>query len=205
MTRALLVVDVQQEYESGARPVEYPPFPRSLAAIGRAMDAAHAAGLLIVVIQHDMPATAPVFAVGSDGWALHPEVAGRPRDHLVNKRLPGAFTDTGLDRLLREHDVDTVTVVGYMTQHCVDSTARQAMHAGLRVEVLSDATGTLAYANEAGRIGAREMHEAQLIALQGGIAAVATTADWLAALDSGTELPLDNPVTSAAHRTAAVQ
>jgi nicotinamidase-related amidase len=162
------------------------------------MDRAYAAGVLVVVIQQDMPPGAPAFAVNSDGWALHPEIAGRPHHHLLHKRLPGAFTDTDLGRWLGEHDVDTVTIVGYMTQHCVDSTARQAMHAGFRVEVLSDATGTLGYANEAGRVEAPQMHQAPLVALQAGIAAVGTTTDWLAALDRGDTLPLNNPISSAA-------
>ena len=204
MTRALLVVDVQREYDgTGALPIQHPPLKDSLTQIGRAMDAARAAGILVVVIQHDSPAGAPAFAVGSEGWELFGEVADRHRDVLLHKTLPSAFAGTDLERRLRDHGVDTVTVVGYMTQHCVDSTARQAMHLGFRVEILSDATGTLGYANDAGRADARQLHETQLTGLHAGIAAVGPTGDWLAAIQRGAGLTADDPISSAA--TAALR
>ena len=43
--RALVVIDVQNEYVSGDLPIEFPPIDTSLANIGRAMDAARAAGV----------------------------------------------------------------------------------------------------------------------------------------------------------------
>lgn len=195
--RALLVIDVQNEYETGALPIEHPPLSVSLPNIGLAMDAARAAGLPVVVVQHDSPPGAPAFAVGSAGWELHDVVGGRPADHRVHKRLPGAFTGTDLELWLRERRVDTVTVVGYMTQHCVDSTARQAFHAGFAVEVLSDATGVPAYANAAGTVTAEELHRAHLVALHAGMAAVATTSAWLDTVRTDAPpLPRDNPITS---------
>lgn len=182
VNRALVVIDVQREYENGALPISHPPLAQSLASIGRAMDAAHRQGVPIAVVQHDAPAESPVFAVGSTGWQLHPVVTDRPRDTLFHKRLPGAFTDTGLEKWLRDHAIDTVTLVGYMTQHCVDTTARQAAHAGFAVEVLADATGTLDYRNEVGTVDARSLHTSVLTVLHAGFAAVATLDAWLAAL-----------------------
>jgi hypothetical protein len=42
--RALVVIDVQNEYfEGGGLPIEYPPVAQSLPKITQAMDAAHAA------------------------------------------------------------------------------------------------------------------------------------------------------------------
>ncbi|WP_256788467.1 cysteine hydrolase family protein [Frankia sp. AvcI1] len=189
VNRALVVIDVQREYEEGALPIAYPPLTESLASIGRAMDAARHRGVPIAVIQQDAPATSPIFAVGTTGWQLHPVVADRPSDTLFTKRLPGAFTGTGLERWLRERAVDTVTLVGYMTQHCVDTTARQASHAGFAVEVLEDATGTLDYRNEVGAVDARTLHTTVLTVLHTGFAAVATTDAWLAALAADRRLP----------------
>ena len=134
--RALIVIDVQNEYETGALPIAHPPLAESLPNVGRAMDAARAAGALVVVVQHDSPAGSLAFAVGSHGWELHDVVASRAADHLVHKTLPGSFTGTDLEAWLRDRGVTTVTLVGYMTQHCVDTTARQAFHAGFTVEVV---------------------------------------------------------------------
>ncbi|OHV40540.1 MULTISPECIES: cysteine hydrolase family protein [Pseudofrankia] len=187
--RALIVIDVQREYDTGTLPITYPPLAGSLDRIGQAMDVARDRGIPVVVIQQDADAGLPAFAGCSSGWELHPVVAARPRDVLLRKRLPGSFTGTGLEGWLRERAVDTVTLVGYMTHHCVDTTARQASHAGFAVEVLSDATGTLAYANEVGALTAEQMHARALTVLHAGFAAVGTTDAWLAALAAGTRLP----------------
>ena len=76
--RALVVIDVQNEYVSGKLRIAHPPVAQSLAQIGRAMDAARAAGIPVVFVQHGEAAGAPLFAAGSDGWALHEVVASRP-------------------------------------------------------------------------------------------------------------------------------
>lgn len=89
--RALIVIDVQNEYVTGNLPIEYPPLDVSLANIGRAIDAAHAAGVPVIVVQHVAPAGAPIFAPGSDGVALHAVVASRPYVHLIEKTLASSF------------------------------------------------------------------------------------------------------------------
>jgi len=203
--RALVVIDVQNEYLTGVLPIAYPPVEVALDGITKAMDAASAAGIPVVTVQHDMPAEGPVFAAGSDNWALHPEIANRPTSHNLRKELPSAFAGTDLHDWLGDHDIDTVTFTGFMTQHCVDSSAREALHRGYTVEVLSDATGTVAYNNAAGYVSAQTLHDATLIALHGGIASVVTTEEWVAAAAAGAPLPLDNPVSSAAAALAAAR
>ena len=149
--RALIVIDVQNEYVTGNLPIEYPPLDVSLANIGRAIDAAHAAGVPVIVVQHVAPAGAPIFAPGSDGVALHAVVAGRPYAHLIEKRQASSFAGTDLAAWLDARGIDTLTVAGYMTHNCNASTVYHAAHAGLNVEYLNDATGALPYENEAGR------------------------------------------------------
>ena len=154
MKRALLVIDVQNEYFAGGQlPITHPH--AHLDNILRVMDSATDAGLPVVVVQHTFTQPEmPFFKRGTPGWELHPEVASRPRDHWIEKNLPGSFTGTDLEEWLRERGLDTVTVAGYMTHMCCDTTARQAAHLGLKVEFLSDATGTLA-GEELGRRGRR--------------------------------------------------
>ena len=50
--RALIVIDVQNEYFDGALPISDPPTETSLANIGRAMDAATEAGVPVIVVRH---------------------------------------------------------------------------------------------------------------------------------------------------------
>lgn len=180
--RALLVIDVQNEYVSGALPIAYPPLTTSLPNIAAAMDAAHAAGVPVLVVQHVDEADSPVFAAGSLGVQLHETVADRPRDLLLTKQTVSCFASTDLGRRLDDLGVDTLTIAGYMTQHCDESTARDAADRGLIVEVLADATGALPLATPSGEISAQALHETSLLVLHSGFAAVVTTNEWTAAV-----------------------
>lgn len=177
--RAVVVIDVQNEYVSGRLPIAYPALSESLANIGLAMDTALTLDMPIVVVQQVASETSPIFARGSDGFSLHEVVARRDRHLLIEKQLPSAFVGTDLEPWLRERGVDTVVICGFMTQNCDESTARDAVHRGFSVEFLSDATGTLALENEVGAIGAEELHRAVLIVLQSRFAAVCTTRAWI--------------------------
>ncbi|QDV35052.1 cysteine hydrolase family protein [Tautonia plasticadhaerens] len=177
MPRALLVIDVQNEYFTGALPITHPA--GHLDRILGVMDAS-TGKVPTVVVRHHVPGPdAPFFKRGSEGWELHPEVAGRPRDLLVEKTLPGSFTDTPLEAWLRERGIDTVTIAGYMTHMCCDTTARQAVHRGFTVEFLSDATGTLPLSNSAGEVTAEELHRSILCAQQMLLSEVLPSEKWL--------------------------
>jgi len=179
MSRCLLVIDVQNEYFNGKLPVTHPP--NSLANVLRVIDSANVAGIPVVVVQHTAPQPdSTVFRRGSTEWQLRPEVAVRPRAALIHKALPGSFTGTDLEAWLREHQVDTVVIAGYMTQMCCDTTARQALHLGFKVEFLSDATGTLDITNTAGKVSAEELHRAILVTQQMRFSEVLTADQWIA-------------------------
>jgi len=184
--RALVVIDVQNEYETGGLRIAYPPVADSLRNIGRAMDAAHAAGIPVIVVQQMAPADAPLFATGSHGWELHETVANRPRAHLVQKQLPSAFAGTDLGEWLTAHGVDTLAVVGYMSHNCDDTTIKHAFDAGLQVEFLMDASGSVPYANRAGFASAEEIHRVFAVVQQSRFAAVMGTDEWIAHLAAGT-------------------
>jgi nicotinamidase-related amidase len=190
--RALIVIDVQNEYVTGNLPIEYPDVQSSLANIGRAIDAARTAGVPVVIVQNFAPATSPLFARGSAAAELHPVVASRERDHYVEKSLPSAFTGTDLADWLAARQIDTVTVVGYMTHNCDASTINHAVHAGLAVEFLHDATGSVPYENSAGFASAEDIHRVFSVVLHSRFAAVASTDEWLAAVSSGVPLERGN-------------
>ena len=178
MTRALLVIDVQREYFDGALPITYPT--GHLEQILQVMDRAHAQGVPTAVIRHHQAdPDSPIFRLNSQTWQLHPEVEQRTRDTLIDKQLPGAFTGTELEAWLQSVKADTVTISGYMTQMCCDTTARQAFHRGYQVEFLSDATGTLNVENEAGKATAESMQTAILVAQQMFISEVLDVERWL--------------------------
>ncbi|WP_430390267.1 cysteine hydrolase family protein [Dyella sp. 20L07] len=187
--RALIVIDVQNEYFTGNLQIEYPPSSQSLANIVRIMDAATAANVPVIVIQQHSPADAPAFADGSDGWRVHDAVDQRHRDAFFQKPLPSAFSDTGLGDWLAEHAIDTLTVIGYMTHNCNDTTIKHAFDRGLQVEFVHDASGSVSYANRAGYASAEEIHRVFSVVEQSRFAAVMSTSEWLHVLASG-EVPV---------------
>lgn len=205
--RALLVIDVQNEYFTGQLPIEYPPVDISLPNITAAMHAARAAGVPVIVVQHDAPQGSPVFAKGSPSWQLHPQVAAIEADHHLHKTMGSAFAGTDLREWLDSRGVDTLTIVGYMTHNCDAATIYQASHEGLQVEFLIDATGSLPYENAAGKASAEEIHRVYSTVFHSNFAAVATTSDWLKAVELGQPLEKDNIYLSnqrAAKRDAGV-
>ncbi len=178
MNRALLVIDVQNEYFDGALPISHPA--GHLENILRVMDAAHESSIPTVVIRHHQSdPESPIFRKDSPAWQLRAEVQQRPHDLLIDKQLPGAFTNTALESFLRGQGIDTVTIAGYMTQICCDTTAREAFHRGFKVEFLRDATGTLAVENSAGKVSAPDLHEAILVSQQMFFSDVVGNDDWI--------------------------
>lgn len=178
MKDALCVIDVQNEYFTGKLPVAYPE--ESFGNILQAMDAATRKKIPVIIVQHVNPdPDAPAFARGSRGAELHEEILRRPRDLLIEKLLPGSFTGTGLEAWLRSRGIDTLTICGYMTQMCCDTTARQAFHLGFSVNFLSDATGTLPVTNPAGSISAEDLHRAILITQAMRFSRVIQTEQWI--------------------------
>lgn len=204
--RALILVDVQQEYFDGMLKIQHPPRDESLAAVVSAIDAATTAGIPVVVVQHSSGDDAPVFNPTSDGFALHPEIERR-RDgewKHITKHYSSVFADTGLERWLAENDVDTVTLAGFMTNNCVLATAAHAEQLDVTVEVLSDATGAIDLSNEAGSADAKTVHTTLMALLHSNWAAVATTSVWAEALRDGGALERGNLVASAAEGAARV-
>ncbi|HRI94291.1 MAG TPA: isochorismatase family protein [Nocardioides sp.] len=189
--RALVVIDVQQEYFDGILQIQYPPRDESLKNIGRALDVAERDGMPVVVVQHQFPVGAPVFAVGSESWNLHAEIQNRASQgwKRVVKGNASVFSGTDVAQWLSDRDVDCITIVGFMTNNCDIATAAAAEELGLGVELLSDATGAIHISNEVGSASAQQVHETLMVLLHSNFAAVASTEAWITAVEGGQALP----------------
>jgi nicotinamidase-related amidase len=183
--RALIVIDVQNDYDGGNMAIEHPPFAEGVKNIAKAMDAATAAGVKVVVIKNIAPPTASFLRPGTHGAEYHPMIATRHRDHYVEKTLPSAFTGTNLELWLRQNRIETITIVGYLTHNCDLATVMHAMHMGFDVEFLSDATGAVPYSNSAGSVTAEEIHRVVSVVLQSRFAAVLSTEHWIRHIAAG--------------------
>ena len=84
----------------------------------------------------------PVHCVqGTEGAELHPALDRSRVDVIVDKGTDpetegySGFEGTQLGELLREREIDRVTIVGLATDYCVKNTALDALRQGLEVTV----------------------------------------------------------------------
>lgn len=142
MTTALVIIDVQNAILSQqGTPDRQPAIDEALEALcarlGKLKQAAHVAGIPVVLVQHD-GGEKHRLAEGSKGWELRPEIAAGKGDVIVRKRACDSFFETDLEQRLRERDIARLVVGGCMTQFCVDTTVRRAVSMGYDVTLLAD-------------------------------------------------------------------
>lgn len=176
MTRALLLVDIQQDYfPGGAFPLVGPE--AAATAARTVLDGFRAAGDLVVHVFH--VATEPdatFFRPGTPGLEFHPSVAPIDGERVVEKHEPNSFVGTGLQALLTDAGVTELTVVGMMSSMCIDSTTRAAHELGFSVTVVADACAAPDLTFGDGTIPGASVHAAFMAALDGSFATVVTSA-----------------------------
>ncbi len=154
MAEALLIVDFQNDFTPGGA-LEVPD-GHSIA--GRLNELAGDPRFELVVATRDwhppdhgsfeeQGGIWPVHCVqGTEGAELHPDLDRSHLDLVIDKGQDpategySAFEATGLEGLLRERGVDSLTVVGLATDVCVLNTARDALELGFEVEVDTEGT-----------------------------------------------------------------
>ena len=179
---ALLIIDAQQEYFAPIGKVVLPDGPAAVKQVARALAWVRGAGVPVVHIVHESGRPNPTtFAPGSAALEIHSDARPTGAEPVMTKHWPGSFTGTDLERWLRERGVERLIVSGFMTQMCVDTTARQAEHLGFAVSVLADATAAMAVtAPDGALISADQVHRTHLGSLSGFLAQIVRVADLVA-------------------------
>ncbi|HEY7072578.1 MAG TPA: isochorismatase family protein [Acidimicrobiales bacterium] len=159
---ALVVVDVQNDFADPDGSLYVRDADSVIDVANAEIEAARAAGALITYTQDWHPQETPHFAKDGGTWPVHC-VAGtwgaelHPRlvvaGQSVRKGTGGedgysgftmadpvtrATSSTGLEELLRAHDIERVVVVGLATDYCVKETALDAVRLGFSTTVLVD-------------------------------------------------------------------
>ena len=147
MARALLIIDFQNDFTAGGALA----VPDGDAIAGRVNELIDSGDFDLVVATRDWhPPDHLLFAAQGGPWPPHC-VQGSPGaefasslpreriDVVVNAghepHLEGysGFEETDLAAVLREHEIDELTVVGLATDYCVRATALDALREGFRV------------------------------------------------------------------------
>jgi ureidoacrylate peracid hydrolase len=160
---ALVVVDMQNAFCAAGAAGEVPLAKKLSPNINRLARETRAAGGLVVWVQSAIRKIEdwPVFldtllkpqlaqhyvsdlTPGSEGHKLWPELEPEPNDLYVAKNRFSAFLPTACDlpSILRERGLDTVLIVGTLTNVCCESSARDAAMQDFKTVLVSDGNAT---------------------------------------------------------------
>jgi nicotinamidase-related amidase len=141
MTRALLVIDVQESFRQGPL---WPAIsnPAIAADVARLVDGARANGDLVGWVLHTEPGSGTPFDPASGHVRYLEPLSPRAGEPQLTKTSHNAFTTTNLQQLLTERGITEVIVCGIRTEQCCETTARVASDLGYRVTFVTEATAT---------------------------------------------------------------
>ncbi len=168
---ALLIVDMQVGMTWPSLDIRNNP--RAEHVIAGLLRSWRDSGGLIVHIRHISRSPGSPFWPGQPGAEFQPALAPLPSEHVVEKNVPDAFVNTGLERWLHTRGIASVVIVGVSTNNSVESTARTAGNLGFKTFVVADAIFTFDKDDFKGiRRTAEEVHAMSLANLNGEYATV---------------------------------
>jgi ureidoacrylate peracid hydrolase len=185
-----VVIDLQNAFMLPGMPVEVATAREIVPNVNKLAAATRAAGGKVVWVKMNLEGQSEAWRVffdgdprratlaeltpGARGFELHADLDVRPEDAIVVKRRFSAFIQgsSDIDRHLRDLGIDTVVIVGTLTNVCCESSARDAMMLNYRVVFVSDANAALSDAD----------HNATLASIIRVFGDVATTDEAIALL-----------------------
>jgi ureidoacrylate peracid hydrolase len=158
---ALVVIDLQNVFMLPGMPVEVPTAREIVPNVNKLAAATRDAGGKVVWVKMCLEGQSEAWRVffdgdprratlseltpGSHGFELYAGLDVQPEDLIVVKRRYSAFIQgsSDIDRQLRDLGIDTVIIVGTLTNVCCESSARDAMMLNYRLIFASDANAAL--------------------------------------------------------------
>lgn len=146
MGKALIVIDIQNDYFPGGKFPLWNP-EETLAATLGAIRRAQEKGIPVILVQHVADASrglAPFFNQGSEGVELHPAIRdAASAAPVVVKSFADSFHQTGLAETLTGLGTTQLLICGMMTQNCVTHTAISKQAEQYAVTVLTGCCTTV--------------------------------------------------------------
>ena len=170
---ALLLIDIQKgldehEFYGGNR--------NNLSAEENASRLLHhwrKSGGLVIHVKHNSTNPESPLYPGKPGNQFKEIVLPTPTEAVIEKNVNAAFIGTSLEEILRSNEINSVILVGLVTDHCISSTARMAANLGFDTTIVADATATFDRMGMNEQIiPAEQVHECALASLQGEFARV---------------------------------
>ena len=169
---SLLIIDAQNEYLSG--PLALSGMDAATANIGLLLDAARKAKRPVIHIRH----------LGTVGGMFDPQgergdfikgLEPQGDELIIEKRMPNAFNDTGLQKALDNLGSLDVIVCGFMSHSSVSTTVRAAKDYGLRCTLVEDACATRDLPTPDGIIPAAQVQKTEMAIMNDNFATLTLT------------------------------
>ncbi len=142
MNRALLIVDMQNDYFPGGK-MELVGIEEAAEKVGQLLATFRAKKLPIFHIQHlSVNPGATFFLPDSEGVKIHSSVAPEEGELVIRKHFPNSFRETSLLDELRSLDTQELVICGAMSHMCIDTTVRAGFDFGYGCVVVADGCAT---------------------------------------------------------------
>lgn len=146
--------------------------------IGVLLEAWRATQRPIVHVRHISRSPESIFWPGQSGAEFQPRFTPLADEHVIEKNVPDAFAQTGLERWLHVRGIGQIVIAGVITNNSVEATARSAGNLGLDATVASDAAFTFDMRDLNGRLWlAEDIHALSLANIEMDYASVRTTGE----------------------------
>ena len=169
---SLLIIDAQNEYLSG--PLALSGMDAATANIARLLEAARKAKRPVIHIRH-LGTVGGMFDPQGERGAFIKGLEPQGDELIIEKRMPNAFNDTGLQKALENLGSLDVIVCGFMSHSSVSTTVRAAKDYGLRCTLVSDACATRDLPTADGIISAEQVQKAEMAIMNDNFATLTLT------------------------------
>ena len=172
MTKALLLIDIQNDYFPGGA-MELVGSEKAGVRAGRLLRTFRQRGMPVIHVQHiSTRQGATFFLPDTPGVQIHESAAPDATETVLQKHFPNSFRETALLEHLRKQHIAQLVIAGMMTHMCIDTTTRAAADLGFQCVLAHDACATKALSFNGADVSAEHVQTAFLAAMNGLFAQV---------------------------------
>ena len=147
--KALILVDLQEDYTGPKAKQPYAEAARLVASANQLIEAARAGGWPVFLVRVTMPndwfhglMTGSTAMAGTPGAEFDTRLTRAPNLIEITKTKSDSFGNPTLDARLADHHVGQLYIAGLDAAYCVKATIAGALNRGYTVDVVRDAIAT---------------------------------------------------------------
>jgi nicotinamidase-related amidase len=165
MNKALLIIDIQNDYFEGGAFELVNPTQASLKA-KELLEYFRKNSMPVFHVQHiNIKDGATFFLPNTSGMQIHENVKPLENEIIITKNYPNSFLKTNLKSELEKQNIKELIICGMMSHMCVDSTTRAAFDLGFDCTVVHDACTTRDLEFLGKKVKSSEVHNSFMAAL----------------------------------------